>query len=54
MSGKSSKYLLDTYYGLNKHQIEKVKKMPSRTVIIFRSYPTLIISENQITPLPNF
>ena len=54
MSGKSSKYLLDNYYGLNKHQIEKVKKLPSRTVIIYRSYPTLIISENMIVPLNKF
>jgi len=54
MSGKASRYLLDNYYGLNKHQIEKVKKLPSRTVIIFRSYPTLIISENIIVPLNKF
>ena len=54
MSGKSSKYLLDNYYGLNKHQIEKVKQLPSRTVIIYRSYPTLIISENMIVPLNKF
>ena len=54
MSGKSSRYLLDNYYGLNKHQIEKVKKLPSRTVIIFRSYPTLIISESLVIPLNKF
>ena len=47
MMEKSSKYLLDTYYGSNTIQIGNVKKLPSRSVSIYRSYPTLIISDKK-------
>jgi len=54
MTGKSSKYLLDTYLGLDKEQIIKVKKMKSRAITILKTYPMCLISENEIINLKDF
>ena len=54
MTGKSSKYLLDNYFGLNKDQIKRVKDVNSRHVAILRSYPMVIQCEKFIMPLSNF
>jgi len=54
MGGKSSKYLLDQYLGLDKNQIKKLKNMNSRAVCILRSYPLTLISENEIVSLNEF
>jgi hypothetical protein len=47
LGGKSLKYLLDSYLGLDKHQIKKIKKLKSRWVTIIKSYPMAILSENE-------
>jgi hypothetical protein len=54
MSGKSSKYLLDTYLGLDKNQIKKLKQMKSRAITIMKTYPMILVSENEIINLKEF
>ena len=54
MTGKSSKYLLDNYFGLNKDQIKRVKDVNSRHIAILRSYPMIVQSEREIMPLSKF
>jgi len=44
---RSLKYLLDNYLGLDKKQIDKIKKMKSRAVSIIRGYPMTIIGETE-------
>ena len=51
MTGKSSKYLLDTYLGLDKEQIKKIKKMKSRAITIMKTYPMILVAENEIINL---
>jgi Cdc6-like AAA superfamily ATPase len=45
LGGRSLKYLLDSYLGLDKKQIEKVKNLKSRWVCICKTFPQVIISE---------
>ena len=54
MTGKSSKYLLDNYFGLDKNQIKNIKNVNSRHIAILRSYPMVIQTERQIMPLSKF
>ena len=54
MAGKTSKYLLDSYFGLDKKQIEKVKKVKTRAIVIMRTYPMVIVTENIVVPLNKF
>ena len=54
MGGKSAKYLLDQYLGLDKNQIKKLKNMNSRAVTILRTYPMTLVSENEIISLNEF
>lgn len=54
MSGKSSKYLLDQYLGLDKDQIKKLKQMKSRAITIMKIYPMILVSENEIISLTEF
>jgi len=54
MTGKSSKYLLDNYFGLDKNQIKNIKNVNSRHIAILRSYPMVIQTERQILPLSKF
>ena len=44
---RSLKYLLDNYLGLDKRQIDKIKKLKSRAVSIIRGYPQVILSEKE-------
>jgi len=45
---KKLQYLLESYYGMNKAEIEKFKSLDSRTVTIMRSYPKIVMSERNI------
>jgi hypothetical protein len=47
LGGRSLKYLLDSYFGLSKHQIKKLKGMDGRWVTLIKSYPMCVISENE-------
>ena len=47
LGGRTLKYLLDSYFGLSKHQIKKLKSMDGRWVTLIKSYPMCVISENE-------
>ena len=47
LGGKTSKYLLDGYVGMDKDQIKKLKKVTSRWVTILKTYPQMVISEKE-------
>jgi Cdc6-like AAA superfamily ATPase len=53
LGGRSLKYLLEGYLGLDKHQIEKIKKINSRWVTVIKSYPKIIMGEKDIYCLIN-
>ena len=44
---RALKYLLDSYLGLDKKQIDKLKKMNSRAISILRGYPMVILGEKE-------
>lgn len=43
LGGRSLKYLLDQYFGLDKEQIRKIKRLPSRWVSILKTYPMVVL-----------
>lgn len=45
LGGRSIKYLLDQYFGLDKEQIRKIKRLPSRWVSILKTYPMIVLYE---------
>lgn len=51
IGGRSSKYLLDGYLGLDKHEINIIKKNPSRFVTILKTYPKIVLSEKNVYTL---
>lgn len=49
MIGKRSlDYLLQNYFGLDSSQIKKLKKIDSRAITIFKSYPLTVLAINQM------
>lgn len=46
--GRTLKYLLESYLGLDKEQIKKVKGLKSRWVTILKTYPKCILSEKDV------
>ena len=47
LGGRSLKYLLDSYLGLDKEQIKRIKKLQSRWVSILKTFPMVILSERE-------
>lgn len=47
LGNRSLKYLLDSYLGLDKQQVNKIKKLNSRWVSILKTFPMTILSEKQ-------
>lgn len=47
LGGKTSKYLLDGYLGIDKNQIKRLKKVNSRWVTILKTYPMMCLSDNE-------
>lgn len=45
LGGKSLKYLLDNYLGLDTEQRKKIKRLPSRWVTYVKTYPNIILYE---------
>lgn len=43
LGGRSIKYLLDNYFGLDKEQIRKIKRLPSRWVTIIKGFPMIVL-----------
>ena len=51
MGNRSLKYLLDSYFGLDKHQTNYIKKINSRWITLIKTYPSVLISEKQAVVL---
>ena len=47
LGGRSIKYLLDNYFGLDKEQIRKIKSVNSRWVAINKTYPMCVVSDKE-------
>jgi hypothetical protein len=47
LGGRSLKYLLENYFGLDKHQIKQIKTLPSRWVTLVKSFPMVVLSEKE-------
>ena len=48
LGGKTMKYLLESYYGLDKTEIAKIKALPSRWVTLTKTYPPVVFSEYEV------
>jgi hypothetical protein len=46
--GRTLKYLLESYMGLDKDQIQKIKALPSRWITVCKSYPKAVLSEKDV------
>ena len=53
MGYKSLKYLLETSFGFDKKQIDKIKSLDSRWITIFRTIPITIMYEKGIFSIDN-
>jgi hypothetical protein len=47
LGGRSLKYLLDNYLGLDKEQVKRIKKLQSRWVSILKTFPMVVLSERE-------
>lgn len=45
LGNRALRYLLGEYFGLDKQQINKIKKLPSRHITIMRTYPMVLLYE---------
>lgn len=45
LGARTIKYLLEQYFGLDKDQVKKLKKLKTRPVTIIKSYPNVILYE---------
>ena len=46
LGGRALKYLLESYLGLDKHQMKKIKKAESRSVTICKTFPMIVLEEH--------
>lgn len=51
IGGRALKYVLETTFGLDKNQIDKIKQLPSRWVTIIKTYPMTVLYESGIYTL---
>jgi len=42
------KYVCDSYLGMDKTEIEKIKRLDSRAVTVLKTYPKVVVSEKEI------
>ena len=47
LGGRSLKYLLESYLGLDKHQIKKIKKTESRAITICKTFPMIVLEQKK-------
>jgi hypothetical protein len=47
LGGRSLKYLLEGYLGLDKAQIKKIKGLKSRWATVLKTYPQIVVSEKE-------
>lgn len=48
MGGKSLRYLLDNYFGMSKEEIAAIKKCSGRWATICKTFPMVVITEDEI------
>lgn len=48
MGNRALKYLLDAYLGLDRKQIERIKKLEGRMITVMKTYPKLVLSEKEL------
>jgi len=48
MGNKNLTYLLGSYFGLDKHEIAKIKSLPSRWVTLTKSFPPVVFTQNEV------
>ena len=53
IGGRNLKYLLDSYLGMDKKQIDQVKKIDSRAITIIKCYPKVVLAERNVYILRN-
>lgn len=53
IGGRNLKYICDSYLGMDKDQIKKLKKINSRWITVHKTYPKVIISEKEAFILKN-
>jgi len=53
IGGRNLKYICDSYLGMDKEQIKKLKKLNSRWITVLKTYPKVILSEKEAFILKN-
>jgi hypothetical protein len=53
IGGRNLKYICDSYLGMDKEQIKKLKKLNSRWITVLKTYPKVILSEKEAFILRN-
>ena len=48
LGGRSLKYLCDNYLGLDKEQINRIKKLKTRAITVIKGFPKVILSQKEI------
>lgn len=48
MGGRMMKYLCEGYLGLDKKEIEHLKKIPSRSITVMKTYPKCVVGDKDI------
>lgn len=48
MGGRMMKYLCEGYLGLDKREIEHLKKIPSRSITVMKTYPRTVVGEKNV------
>jgi len=54
LGGRTRKYLMDNYLGLNKEQQKRIDKIESRAITIVKTYPMCILAEKGVYTVRNF
>jgi len=48
IGGRTLKYLCESYLGLDKKEIDYIKKIPSRSVTVMKTYPKTIVGDKDV------
>jgi len=48
LGGRTLKYLLENYFGLDRDQIKKIKKLNSRWVTLVKGFPMVVLSDKDM------
>jgi adenosyl cobinamide kinase/adenosyl cobinamide phosphate guanylyltransferase len=48
MATRSLKYLLESYMGMDKTEIKKIKNLPGRSVTFVKSFPKCVVSDKEV------